>query len=161
MQLQREKILLRDSTAVQHSIQLHCCGDNYALCTFVDAFQGHYKDGTEPETTDRRWFAGIYCLGQILKLYVIFGAVKNAVGYTLAGFSFMAIGMLIILIKPFKSSKVNTYHSILLFIMATGCFSITLSGQVEMIALWMMKPLVVLVGVFYIYITNTDCNSLC
>ena len=122
-------------------------GDNYALRTFVDAFQGHYKDGTEPGTTDRRWFAGIYFLGRILKLYVIFGAVKNAVGYTLAGFSFMAIGMLIILIKPFKSSKVNTYHSILLFIMATGCFFITLSGQVEMIALWMMKPLVVLVGV--------------
>ena len=112
--------------------------------------RSHYKDGTEPGTTDRRWFAGIYFLGRILKLYIIFGAVKNAVGYTLAGFSFMAIGMLIILIKPFKSSKVNTYHSILLFIMATGCFSITLSGQVEMIALWMMKPLVVLVGVFYI-----------
>ena len=110
--------------------QKHCCGvNNYAIRTFVDAFQGHYKDGTEPGTHDCRWFAGIYFLGRILILYIIFGAVKNTICYTLAGFSFMAIGMLIILLQPFKSTKVNTYHTLLPFIMASGCFSISLINQ--------------------------------
>ena len=28
--------------------QKRCYGNSYTLRTFVDAFQGHYKDGTEP-----------------------------------------------------------------------------------------------------------------
>ena len=131
--------------------QKYCCGvSNYTLHIFVDAFQGHYKDGTEPGTHDCRWFAGIYILGRILILYVIFGVTKNAVCYTFVGFSFMAIGMLIILLKPFKSTKVNTYHTLLPFIMATGCFSITLINQVEDTAIWMIKALTLLVAVFYV-----------
>jgi hypothetical protein len=41
---------------------------SHALQIFIaiDAFQGHYKDGTEPGTRDCRWFAGIYFLGRIL-----------------------------------------------------------------------------------------------
>ena len=90
--------------------QRYCYGaSNYALRTFVDAFQGHYKDGTEPGTRDSRWFAGIYFLGRIMILYVVFGAVKYGIGYTFVGFIFLAMGMLIILLQPFKSTKVNTY----------------------------------------------------
>jgi hypothetical protein len=32
----------------------------YVLHTFVDAFQGCYKDGTEPGTRDFRWFSAVY-----------------------------------------------------------------------------------------------------
>ena len=132
-----------------HCFQERCCGaNNYALRTFVDTFQGHYKDGTEPGSRDCRWFAGIYFLGRILVLYVIFGAVKNAVCYTLAGFSLMVIGMLIILLQPFKSSKVNTYHTLLPFIMAIGYFCVTLIDQVERKAHWMIKNVEFLVGIF-------------
>ena len=130
--------------------QKYCYGANsYALRTFVDAFQGHYKDGTEPGTCDRRWFAGIYFLGRILVLYIIYGAVKNIVCYTLAGFSLMIIGMLIILLQPFKSSKVNKYHALLLLIMAIGYICITLKDQVESKARWMNKSVLLLVGIFY------------
>ena len=55
--------------------QKYCYGaNNYALHTFVDAFQGHYKDSTESGTCDCQWFAGIYFLSQILLLYIIYGA---------------------------------------------------------------------------------------
>ena len=135
--------------------QRYCCGaNNYALCIFVDAFQGHYKDSTEPGTRDCRWFAGIYFLGRMMIMYVIFGAVKNGVCYTLAGFSFMAIGMLIILLQPFKSTKVNTYHTLLPFIMASSCFCITLINEVANTAIWMIKPLILLVAFFFILCTG-------
>jgi hypothetical protein len=131
--------------------QKYCCGaNNYALHTFVDAFQGHYKDGTEPGTRDCRWFAGIYFLGRIMILFAIFGAVKNAVCYALAGFSLMAIGMLIILLQPFKSTKVNTYHTLLLLIMATGCFTVTLINEMDTKAHWMIRKMVPLLEIFYI-----------
>ena len=131
--------------------QRHCYGaNNHALHTFVDAFQGHYKDGTEPGTRDCRWFAAIYFLGRIIILYIIFGAVKNSVCYTLAGFVFMAIGMLIMLLQPFKSTKVNTYHTVLLFVMAIGCLSITLIEEVESKARWMIREVVPVVLFFYL-----------
>ena len=75
-----------------------------------------YKDGTEPGTCDCRWFAGIYFLGRTLVLYIIYGVVRNVICYTLAGFSLMIIGMLIILLQQFKSSKVNKYHTLLPFL---------------------------------------------
>ena len=63
--------------------QRYCYGtSNYALRIFIDAFQGHYKDGTEPGTRDCRWFAGIYFLGRIMILFAIFGAEKSCVCYT-------------------------------------------------------------------------------
>ena len=61
----------------------------------------------------------------------------------------MVIGMLIILLQPFKSSKVNTYHTVLPFIMAIGCFYITLIDQVESKAQWMIKNVGFLVAIFY------------
>ena len=144
-----------------------CCGaNNYALRTFVDAFQGHYKDGTEPGTRDCRWFAGIYFLGRIMILYVIFGVIKNAVCYALVGFTFMVVGMLIIVLQPFKSSKVNTYHTLLLFFMAVCCFSITTVNQAESKAHWMIKFLTPLVWIIYMspilaMMAYAICKSYC
>ena len=117
----------------------------------IDAFQGLYKDGTEPGTRDCRWFAGIYFLsGRIMILFAIFGAVKNSVCYTLAGFSYMAIGMLIILLQPFKSTKVNTYPTLLPFTMATGYFTISLIDEAASNDHWMIRIVIPLIKVFYI-----------
>ena len=130
--------------------QNHCYGaNNYALRIFVDAFQGHYKDGTEPGTRDCRWFAGIYFLGRIMALYIIFGVEKNFDCYTLIGFILMIIGMLIIVLQPFRSSNINKYHALLPLIMAIGCLSITLLDQVESKVYWMINIVLVLIGIFY------------
>ena len=47
-----------------------CHVRGHVLHTFMDAFQGCYKDGTEPGTRDCRWFAGLYLLLRILMLSV-------------------------------------------------------------------------------------------
>ena len=37
----------------------------YILHTFVDSFQGCYKDGTEPGTRDCRWFASVFFISRL------------------------------------------------------------------------------------------------
>ena len=61
----------------------------------------------------------------------------------------MAIGMLIILLQPFKSTKVNTYHTILPFLIAIGCLSISLLNEAVSKARWMIRTVVAGVVIFY------------
>ena len=75
---------------------------------------------------------------------------KNAVCYTLIWFNLMAIGMLIILLQPFKSTKVNTYHTLLPFTMATGCFTVALIDEAASNDHWMIRIVIPLIEIFYI-----------
>ena len=120
----------------------------------------------ESGTRDCRWFAGIYFLGRIIILYVIFGVIQNAICYALVGFIFLGIGMLIIILQPFKSSKVNTYHTLLPFFMAFCCFSITTVDHAESKAHWMIRFLMPLVGIIYMspilaLMAYTVCKCYC
>ncbi len=38
----------------------------YVLHTFVDSFQGFYKNGTEPGTRDCRWFVSVFFIIRLL-----------------------------------------------------------------------------------------------
>ena len=84
---------------------------SHMLQTFVDAFQGHYKDGTEPGTRDCRWFAAVYSLGRIIILYIIFGITQDVLCYALAGISLLLIVLVTAMLQPYKSTKVNNYHT--------------------------------------------------
>ena len=73
----------------------------YILHTFVDSFQGCYKDGTEPGTRDCRWFSFIFLQIQWImfsaggmtlgSMYFVYGAIIQI---------FLAI--LLVNIEPFK-----------------------------------------------------------
>ena len=102
---------------------------NHVLHTFVDAFQGHFKDGTEQGARDCRYFSAIYFLGRIVILYVIFGITEDMTCYNLAGMSTLFIGCLILLLQPYKSIRVNIYHAVLLIGMAFSCFCVTSAYQ--------------------------------
>ena len=73
----------------------------YILHTFVDSFQGCYKNGTEPGTRDCRWFASVFLFARMLLF---------ATGAATLGSSFYAFGhivpvfviILLINIQPFK-----------------------------------------------------------
>ena len=84
----------------------------------------------------------------------------------------MVIGMLIILLQPFRSSNVNKYHALLPFIIAIVCFGFTLSDQVESKTRWMTKSVSLLAGIFYVspimavivyiaYKCYRRCHTLC
>ena len=102
---------------------------NNVMHTFVDAFQGHFKDGTESRTRDCRYFSAIYFLGRIILLFLIFGLTEDMICYNVAGLSILFMGCLILLLQPYKSTRVNIYHVLMLTGLALNCFLITTAHQ--------------------------------
>ena len=98
----------------------------HVLHTFMDSFQGCYKDGTEPGTQDCRWFASVF--------FIVRG-----VGFVVAifdtGSSYLSIGSIIsalfalslVIIQPFKAkfSHYSTINAIYMLFLALFCASIS------------------------------------
>ena len=123
--------------------QKYCCGSrNQLLRTFADTFQGHYKDGTQPQTRDCRWFAAVYFLGRIVLLYFIFGVTQNRVCFVLAGLFLILLGIVMVLFQPYKSAKANTFHTVLPFFMAFSSLLITLLNESEVMSRPLIKHIV-------------------
>ena len=123
-------LLLYPASCCQKFLNICCHGNlRIVLHTFVDAFQGHFKDGTEPGTRDCRWFSAVYFLGRIAVMYVIFFISDYARGYIrAAGLTLMLYGIcllllviLMIFLQPYKSKRVNYYHTVLMLISAIDC----------------------------------------
>ena len=93
-----------------HTCKIKC----HAVEVFVGAFQGHYKDGTEPGIRDYRWFSAIYFLGRIIIVYLIFGYSQDMMCYSLSGIALLSWGVLTIILQPYKLRKVNAYHALFL-----------------------------------------------
>ena len=131
--------------------QKYCCGcgiqKGIILQIFVDTFQGHYKDGTEPGTRDRRWFAAVYFLARIIAFYIIFGYSKNVTCFALIGLSLILLGIVMILMQPYKSVKANKFHTTLPFVMAFSCFLVTLYDEAQVKSRRMIRHLHPVMGI--------------
>ena len=121
---------------------------SHMLQVFVDTFQGHFKDGIDSDTRDCRWFASFYILGRIVIFYIIYGVTKNIISFALVGFFLIVLGIVMIVFQPYKSKKVNTYHTILPFIMAISCFLVTLQDESSVKARKMIRYEVTAIEVF-------------
>ena len=97
----------------------------YILHTFVDSFQGCYKDGTEPGTRDYRWFSAVFLAfrGICFSLY----GVTLAGGYlSLSSLFILSVVISVIAFQPYKNRfalhfKTNTIFLVLyamLFVVA-------------------------------------------
>ena len=98
------------------------------LHTFVDTFQGCYKDGTESNSRDCRWFPGMILLVRVM-VALIFSFYKNSVFLPQAAMVFVMAAIITITIEPFKqrfSLYSNTLVVFLLFI--AGAFT-SISGH--------------------------------
>ena len=71
--------------------------------TFMDAFNGCYKDGTEPGTRDCRWFSSVYFFCRFL-FFILFAFMPNAVFFVMGAIIAFNVSLLIMAIQPFKSS---------------------------------------------------------
>jgi hypothetical protein len=163
---------------------MRCCQKCLNICsrgslrivlhTFVDAFQGHFKDGTEPGTRDCRWFSAVFFLGRIAILYTIFftsdyirGYIAAAgLSYMLCGICLLIIAILIFLLQPYKSKRVNYYHTVLILILATNGFLCTLASQTK--EYWILYTDMFLIGLLaaspllhaiaYVIMNHTPCR---
>ena len=98
----------------------------HILHTFMDSFQGVYKDGTEPGTRDCRWFTAVFFLVRVIG-FVVYAFAHNIVFFYLAAIILLLLVLLIVIVQPFKApvahySKINaTFFSLLIFIYIVVC----------------------------------------
>ena len=98
----------------------------HILHTFMDAFQGVYKDGTEPGTRDCRWFAAVFFLVRMIG-FVVYAFAHNIIFFYLAAVVVLLLVLLIVNVQPFKApvahySKINaTFFSLLIFLYIVVC----------------------------------------
>ena len=93
------------------------------LQTFVNAFYCCYKDGTEPNTKDYRYFASFYLIVRIL-LFIVFAITLGTIYFAFAAAIFLLFTLLVITIQPHKNefshyTKIDATFMLLLVIMCT------------------------------------------
>ena len=108
----------------------------HILRTFMDAFQGCYKDGTEPGTRDCRWFAASFFFVRFL-FFVICAITQTSAYFFISAIVLLLFALLIINIQPFKRpmahySKINaTFFTLLAINYITLCGLDTASIKIE------------------------------
>ena len=71
--------------------------------TFMDSFQGCYKDGTEPGTRDCRWFSSVYFFFRFLS-FMLYAFIPNTVFLVMEAILAFNLSLFIMAVQPFKSS---------------------------------------------------------
>ena len=135
-------LLIYPTTCFQRCLNT-CRLRSHALQVFVDTFQGHYKDGTEPGTRDCRWFAAVYFILRIVISYVLFGISEDSMCYSLTGIGLLLFGTLLVILKPYRSRKVNTYHTVITLYLAITTLTISTFPQAKIGDYWMAKLITV------------------
>ena len=93
----------------------------YILHTFVDSFQGCYKNGTEPGTRDCQWFSAAYLVLRCI-CFLLYGITLNSAFYPsfiLFMFSFI---LLLVLVQPYKTSASRHLKTNIVFLIIISMF---------------------------------------
>ena len=101
----------------------------YILHTFMDAFQGSYKNGTQPGTRDCRWFSSVYFICYFLVI-VQYAFTSSVISIIIEAFILMFISLLIITVQPYKSSLSHLNFINALFIFGLSSLVISIAGQI-------------------------------
>ena len=99
----------------------HCHLHSHVLRTFMDAFQGSLKDGTNG-TRDCRHFSAVY-FGTGVVLSMVFVITRNAYYWPFCAMTNIGICILHILFRPFKHGFYNNIACISYLFMALYCNS--------------------------------------
>ena len=93
-----------------------CKMNTQVLRTFVETFQGCYKDGTNG-TRDCRYFAGVYFVLRIIAVMISFTTVSSAIiGSALL---YWCTAVLFALVQPYKNHLYNVVDAIIFALMGT------------------------------------------
>ena len=102
----------------------------YILHTFMDSFQGCYKDGTEPGTRDCRWFASLFFLSRLF-LMCIGAFTLNSNFFAVAAISLVLLALLFIIVEPFKRNVSHFTDINVIFILLLALWYVSLAGIKE------------------------------
>lgn len=96
----------------------------YILHTFVDAFQGCYKDGTEQGTRDYRWFSALYISCRFFSLMVY---TKGPAYFPVCSVLILLTILLLVVIQPYKSHFAFHYKMNSTFLILYAIFCVVVS----------------------------------
>ena len=97
-----------------------------ALHTFMDVFQGCYKDGTNG-TRDCRWFAAVYLAAQLIA-YIGYAVTLNTFFWVVSVAIYTTVVIVLIAVRPYSSSVYNIFDPIVMsFLALFGAFVATIS----------------------------------
>ncbi len=127
----------------------------YVLHTFMDTFQGCYKDGTEPGTRDYRWFASVFFILRFL-LFIVGIFTLGSSYMVFAPFVLVLTTLFLVQFQPHKENFRNhtsinsTFCLILTLIHASALGAIVESqiGNTTLILVFHATGLVALVLMF-------------
>ena len=124
-----------------------------ALHTFMDSFQGCYKNGTDG-TRDCRFFAAVYVFMRIVLLGT-FALTRSGFYYPLATVTLALLGISVAFFQPYKSTAHNKIDSFLIFSLVINYTSrmaqlTTYGHQTLQIVSFVMIRSSVLVPFFYV-----------
>ena len=88
------------------------------LHTFVDSFQGCYKNGTEPGTRDCRWFPAIIIIARFIVLLMYAGSL-NSVSLPLTSMVFVVSALIVITVDPFRVHSLSSILAVYMIFSAT------------------------------------------
>ena len=94
------------------------------LRTFMDSFQGCYKDGTNG-TRDCRYFAAVFLLVRII-LFIAYTLTLTALFYSVATTILIVLAVLIVTVQPYKRryAMYNKLDAIMALLQAMWCTSV-------------------------------------
>ena len=100
----------------------------YILHTFMDSFHGSYKNGTEPNTRDHRWFASSFFIIRCCLFLQYFSTTIDLFS-CLASAVLLFHTSLLVIFQPFKPSK-NRYNTIhIIFLLILILFAVLQAGH--------------------------------
>jgi hypothetical protein len=143
----------------------------YILYTFVDSFQGCYKDGTEPGTRDCRWFSAVYFATRSL-VFVLFAVTLSGGFLPICTLLLLLVVIIFITFKPYKSRfarhfQLNTIFLVLyamVFAIAMSIEHATIAAAREYLKfLWFVAlllavvPLITFLGLILYRVFSKNC----
>ena len=119
--------------------------------TFVDAFQGHYKNGAEDgrgrKTRDCRYFSVAYLLLRIV-LHGIFVFTRDKSFYLVGCAFIITVAFLVLVFRPYKKEIFNMVDAVLLTSNAFLYFSVLNSSIHDPLVQWLAPVSILGVAVF-------------
>ena len=136
----------------------------YAGKTFIEAFQGSYKDGTNGER-DYRIIPGLFFFVMVLMIalyaYCGYSSLTNK-GYMFLAIFVVACGLVILygLAKPYKTRRHNLYSAMIFSVMSAlsiNMYIITTSNRINTAATLIVLSLLPLAVVVLYYCCTIFC----
>ena len=91
----------------------------YILHTFVDSFQGCYKDGTVEGTRDCRWFSSLFFLLRVI-IFFVASSMRTWSFFAISALGIVMLAILLVTVQPFKEDvrHYSTINASFLLLMA-------------------------------------------